>query len=283
MSFQDEIKDWLSDYKANHFKHLKNGIWKYRGKEIPCAHILPKENLYDNLLPEYKCELQDYIESKKVKLHQYFYHLNSSQAMCLNFFYPLIKEEKLQLILEFLNIHNDSVDYNSVCFEKESFIERQKGYRPTSFDFYFKTHTNKEIHFEIKYTEQDYGKAKNDVDHIGKYDLVYQNYCSVIESRYSNCNDFLNYYQLLRNVIHVSDNSYVVFLFPENNKKIKQQAEFAKSTLVKPDFQKNILNCTWESLLEFVDTINLDSPRLVKQMDDFKAKYKINCNSVINV
>lgn len=282
MSYQEEIKAWLGDYKANHFKHLKNGIWKYRGKEIPCAHILPKENLYYNLLLEYQSELKKYIETNKVKLHQYFYHLNSSQAMCLNFFYPLIKEEKLQLILDFLNIH-DTVDYNSVYFEKESLIERQKGYRPTSFDFYFKTLTNKEIHFEIKYTEQDFGRAINDVDHLRKYDLVYQNQCSVINSEYSNCKDFLNYYQLLRNVIHVSDNSYVVFLFPENNKKVKQQAEFAKTILVKPDFQQQVINRTWESLLDFIDTINLNSQRLTKNMDDFKKKYKINCNSAINV
>ena len=281
MSFQEEIKKWLSTYKETNFGQLENGKWKRNN--IAYSHILPEEYWFNNLLPEYKSELKDYIRSKKVKRHPDFHHLNSSQAMCLNFFYPLIKEDKLQLVLDFLTIDNDSVDYDSVRFEKESFIERQKGYRPTSFDFYFKTQTNKEIHFEIKYTEQDFGKAKQDVDHLGKYDIVYQNHCSVIDSRYSNCTDFLNYYQLMRNVIHVADNSYVVFLFPKNNIKIKQQAEFAKTTLVKPDFQKNIINCTWESLLDFADTSNLNSQRLVKQMDDFKEKYKINSNSAFNI
>ncbi len=79
----------------------------------------------------------------------------------------------------------------------------------------------------------------------------------------------------MRNIIHVSDNSYVVFLFPSNNNKIKKQAEFAKSFLVKSELRKNVINLTWEDLLKAIDSNALVSERLEKQMQDFKDKYKI--------
>lgn len=273
MQYQDEIKNWLSEYKTAHFKGLENGIWKRNKKQY--SHILPIDNSLDNLLPNYKSELKDYIRTQKIKLHPDFHHLNSSQAMCLNMFYPLFKEKKLDLIVKALNLDNDSVNYDSVCFEKESMIEKEKGYRPTSFDFYFRTNNGKEIHFEIKYTEQEFGKAKRDKEHFDKYESVYKKQCFAIDSKYCNCDSFLSNYQLMRNIIHVTENSYVVFLFPFSNIKIKQQAEFAKSTLVKSDFQQNVINLTWEYLLGFIDSIALDSEILTKQMIDFKDKYKI--------
>ena len=273
MTYQDEIKDWLSEYKTTHFKGLKNGIWKGNKKQYP--HILPEDNWFDNLLPQYKTELKDYISKQNVKLHPAFHHLNSSQAMCLNMFYPLIQEKKLDLIIKALKLNSDSVDYNSVCFEKESMIEKGKRYRPTSFDFYFMTNNGKEIHFEIKYTEQGFGKAKRDNQHFDKYESIYKKHCSAINPKYCNCDSFLDNYQLMRNVVHVSNNSYVVFIFPANNKKIKQQAEFAKLNLVKSDFQQNIINLTWEDLLGFIDSITLDSKKFTTEMTDFKDKYKI--------
>ena len=79
----------------------------------------------------------------------------------------------------------------------------------------------------------------------------------------------------MRNIIHVSDNSYVVFLFPSNNNKIKKQAKLAESVLVKSELRKNVINLTWEDLLKAIDSNALVSERLEKQMQDFKDKYKI--------
>lgn len=273
MKYQDETKASLSDYKTTHFKGLENGIWKRNKKQYP--HILPVDYWFENLLPNYRTELKDYISAQNVKLHPDFHHLNSSQAMCLNMFYPLFKEKKLDLIVKALKLDNDSVNYDSVCFEKESKIEKEMGHRPTSFDFYFRTNNGKEIHFEIKYTEQEFGKAKRDKEHFDKYESVYKKHCSAIDSKYCNCDSFLSNYQLMRNVIHVTNSSYVVFLFPANNIKINKQAEFAKSNLIKSGFQQNIINLTWEYLLGFIDSITLDSDKLATQITDFKDKYKI--------
>ena len=273
MTYQNEIKKWLSEYKITHFKGLENGICKNNKRKY--SHILPVANQFDNFLPKYKEDLSKYIREKNIKLHSAFHHLNSSQAMCLNMFYPLFKEKKLDLLIKVLKLGSDSVDYDSVCFEKESILDKEKNYRPTNFDFYFRTNDGKEIHFEIKYTEQGFGTPKRDQEHVAKYESVYKKHCSAIDSKYCNCDNFLDKYQLMRNLIHISNNSYVVFIFPENNKNIKQQAEFAKSVLVKSDFQQNVINLTWEHLLGYIDSINLDSDKLTTQMNDFKDKYEI--------
>ena len=80
----------------------------------------------------------------------------------------------------------------------------------------------------------------------------------------------------MRNLINIKDNSYVVFLFPTKNKRINKQAEFAKSNLIKSGFKQNIINLTWEHLLGFIDSINLDSDKLGAHMVDFKEKYRID-------
>jgi len=279
MSFQKEIKTKLGEYKNAEFPELEDGKWRDSDGIYP--HILPNDMWFKNLLKQYNTVLEKYITTKNIKRHRYFYHLNSSQAMCLNMFYPLIEENKLDLILKALNIHDDSVDYNSVCFEKESDIEKEhtieKGIdqRPTCFDYYFKTVNGKEFHFEIKYTESEFAKAELDQSHIDKYEAIYKKHCFAIDSKYCDCDSFLNNYQLMRNLIHVSSNSYVVFIYPENNKKIKQQAEFAKSFFVKPNLQPYVINLTWENLIGYVDSINLCSDKLTTHMTDFKQKYCI--------
>lgn len=279
MTYQEEILKKLGVYKREILKELENGIWKRTNGYYP--HILPFKKWFNNLLPQYKTELRKYITTKNIKKHQYFYHLNSSQAMCLNMFYPLIEEKKLDILFDILKIDGDSVDYNSVCFEKESDIEKvvtiEKGIdnRPTCFDFYFKTNNGIKIHFEIKYTEREFAPTKSDNAHEVKYESIYKNHCSAINSEYCNCESFLKNYQLMRNIINVSNNSYVVFIYPENNKKIKQQAEYAKSFIVKPDMQQHVINLTWEDLLGYIDSINLNSDKLTTQMTDFKQKYCI--------
>ena len=280
MTYQKDIKIKLGIYKRKILKELEDGIWKRTNGFYP--HILPKDKWFNNLLPNYKPEFRTYLsKNKKIKLHQYFHHLNSSQAMCFNMFYPLIEEKKLDLLLDVLNIHGDSIDYNSACFEKESDIEKEPiselgiDKRPTCFDFYFRTKSGKKFHFEIKYTEERFAKAKYDNSHFAKYEAIYKNHCFPINSEYCNCISFLDNYQLLRNLVHISENSYVVFIYPEKNSKIKQQAEDAKSFLVKPEFQQRVINLTWENLLEYLESVNLNSDKLTTQMTDFKQKYCI--------
>jgi len=221
MSYQSDIKKHLSDYKRMVFAGFPNGFWiRSKPPKMLTYAFLPKDE-DENLIKYYQ---NDFLKSHfnvTIKRHMYFHHMNSSQAMCINFFFPLFNELQLDLVLEFLGFHSDRVDYKTVAFEKESHIDKKANYRPTNFDFYFETESGKKFYFEIKYTEQEFGKAPADKDHINKYRSIYSKHLSLIDPMYQNQKEFLDNYQLMRNIIHVDKDSYVIFIYPRDNKRIK--------------------------------------------------------------
>src|SRR5690554_2262105 len=170
MTYQEKIKAHLKVYKNDNFKEIEDGKWKRNKKTY--SHIFPEDKWKLNLLTPYEHELEKYIEEKKIKKHTDFHHLNSSQAMCLNFFYPLIKEKELDIILKIIGFDKDEkVNYNSVCFEKKSKVEKKNR---TCFDFYLETTSEKKLFFEIKYCEQDFGKGKENEGRNKKFENDYK-------------------------------------------------------------------------------------------------------------
>jgi len=277
-TYQEIIKCHLTKYKKINFPLMANGFWKINNKSYP--HILPEENKYDNLLPIYKKKLIDYLDNNNIKLHSDFHHLNSSQAMCFNFFYPLILEKKLELVTDFLELKDKTIKYETVCFEKDG-KDKMKGRRPTNFDFYFETISGKKMYFEIKYTETEFGKAKNDKEHNDKFDNIYSKLLNPLKEEFHLKEVFFNNYQILRNLIHIDENSYVVFIYPQDNLKIKEKAEKVKDEILNKKFHDNFKSVTWEDLFSFVQNkiIDIKPKQLVLQMKEFKEKYKISLST----
>lgn len=249
MKFKDKIYTNLSHYKEQTLNISEMGMYCNNFY----SHILPVDDIKLNILSPYR---QSFFESEfsNIKLHKYFHHLNSSQAMCINFFYPLIMEKKLHLILEYIGFNHENINYKSVQFEKESKLDGANKRRPTNFDFYFETESGKHFYFEIKYTEEGFGVALNDTKHREKYEDVYkQNLSKVIQQEYCDMEIFFKHYQIIRNLIHIDDNSYVIFLYPGKNIKVSQSAQFAKSNIIKPEFSCNLINITWEDIVSHIE------------------------------
>jgi hypothetical protein len=236
-------------------------------------HIFQKNRQENNLLEFYRYDL---IKSELYdiqKLHTYFNHLNSSQAMCFNFFYPLYHERKLELVLNFLGMPNEKVNYTSVCFEKDGIDgDYSNKRRPTSFDFYLKTETENEIFFEIKFTENEFGKAKDDDEHKLKFTEIYSKYLHSLNSNFHSRKMFFENYQICRNLIHISENSYVVFLYPAKNKSICKGAKKAQTEIVIDKYSNHFHSITWEALLEFVMK-EVKEEKLSTQFIEFSKKY----------
>jgi len=94
-----KILEKLVEYKKTQkdLRNLDSGT--YRGKLYD--HILPlADKKYKNKANIIEYYRDDFYKSElsKIKYHKYFHHLNSSQAMCINFFYPLIKKEQLNIV-----------------------------------------------------------------------------------------------------------------------------------------------------------------------------------------
>ena len=255
-SFQSKVKKHLGEYKKDILKTQEDGVFIYRGKEILYEHIIPSGKEHLNIIEKYRNDFFASSFSKNMTFHRYFHHLNSSQAMCINCFYPLIKEQLLELVLKAVGI-NGSINYNSndICFEKESELEKSFE-RKTNFDFYIKLDSEVKLFFEIKYTENGFGKAKLDKEHIDKFNSTYKSILeqnSAIEENFKSEETFLNNYQIMRNLLNINKNSYVIFIYPDENKIVKEEALSAKR-MIKCEWQNHFILFTWEEFIKKIES-----------------------------
>ena len=269
--FRAHVLEHLGKYKTSKLNISNPGY--YREKIYP--HILPKGHESQNILAPYSGHLKTSQYLANIKLHTNFLHLNSSQAMCINFFYPLILSKKLELITSILGIEGN-VDYDSVKFEKESIVE-QNSERKTNFDFYLKTYKGIQIFFEIKYTEDGFGKATNDKGHLDKYNRTYKDALDKsvwIEKPFKDMARFFKHYQIMRNLLAIDDNSYVVFIYPKSNVAISKAAAKAKTSIVTPAGKKHLINKTWDTLVnQLLQTKGLGNGLTQYYDGDFRDKY----------
>lgn len=276
LNFKARVIKHLEGSKTNVLKISEKGLYHHKGKDLPYAHILPKEKADYNLLKKYRSSYIVYRSMKRIVPHKYFHHLNSSQAMCINFFYPLMEKKRLGAILSLLGIPGEPV-YDRTCFDKESELEG-KNTRNTNFDFYMETSEKKKVFFEIKYTEDDFAKNKTDAEHMDKYKRTY---AGLVKKSLALAEDvrneafFLTNYQVMRNLVHIDADSYVVFVYTEGNKVIANSARIAKTEMLKEEWRDHLILLTWEELLNYAGS----HPDLAGFGDyfskDFTEKYLI--------
>ena len=125
-----------------------------------------------------------------------------------------------------------------------------------------------EVFFEIKYTEEGFGKCKNDEKHEEKFKKVYQGLignCDAIKKPVRFDDEFRKYYQLFRNSIRAKDkNKYVVFIYDKNNNYCESQLNEFKEKYISKDYQENVKGITWQDLVKKIDTDHIR---------EFKKKY----------
>jgi len=271
LSFQEKIKNTLGLYRKERLGIEKPGFFRYRGQNLLKEHILPTELKKYNIIQYYRDSFFS-SSSSQIKFHKYFHHLNSSQALCINFFFPLMLDDKLDLILDLLQIPKRTI--TGAHFEKESDLETGAG-RRTNFDFYMQLADNTKIYFEIKYTEAEFGKAKNDDEHKVKYTKTY---CpllknnSFIKPEYYEIEKFLNSYQIMRNLCHINDNSYVVFAFPKENQNIHLQTQSAQKKIVTEKGRDKFRILLLEEAIDEV-LRQVKSSKLQEHYREFQVKY----------
>ena len=227
--FCEVRKEQLNKYKE---KYITTESGYYRGRKY--KHILPANIKMKNLFAE---ETQKNVERYGIELHTYFSHLNSSQAMCINFFDKLIQDDEgkellLQVIKQIITTKvEDGVKIDKCVFEKT--ITKEDGDynldEGTNFDFYIKLTNGIQIFWEIKYTENGFGKTKAEVKpkrgfdtHEEKFNKVYNpELKDTINLKHleNRCDEFLSNYQIYRNIFYVRDENkdFMIFLIPVEN------------------------------------------------------------------
>ena len=192
--FQDKVKAHMEEYNGqnNELVDKKGGAWKGKGS---FAHILRDSQndwMFNLLLPyrEVGSLVQD-IQKGVIKKHMYAHHLNSSQMMCMNFFYPLMIEDRLDIILKAINSKIKwgkpvaLFEFNSPMeVGKAAELNKEKLFgEPTNFDFFITTSNGYRVYFEIKYTEAEFGAPeKKNNSYPQKYYDKFEVYKSLIPS-----------------------------------------------------------------------------------------------------
>lgn len=267
-NFKKEIFSHLETYKKDRLHIPENGVWKANGKSYP--HILRNydilENLihkdyYGNLKKEFVKLYDKRDESGKhtTGIHPYFSHLNSSQALTLNFFVPLICENKLDILQELSLQKIDSCE-----FEK-------KGEDGTQFDFCIVS-GGKIYSFEVKYSEPDFAPAKIKTE---KYNRKWQEIYEPELKKHGisiSQEEFFKEYQLWRNIFYAlkNKNHTTCFVFPKFRIDLDCAVEFAKSKCPK-DVQERIKIIFIDDVVEKMR--KSDSPKLKSHYDEFFEKY----------
>jgi len=262
MKYKNEtVKQHLGLYKIEELAIKGNGIWVNNKKEY--EHIIPEKQKEKNLIEKtYYTNLIDFAFNNKIKLHSGFHHMNSSQALTLNLFVPLIVEHQMVIVLKLLGIHDQ--------IEKSVFEHIEDKSEYTNFDFFIKG-IKENIFFEVKYTEDKFGSTKPDQNHVEKYEQIYKNPLKEI-AEVSEA-EFFKEYQLWRNIIY-STRGVVVFVFPKFRVDLTLEVENAIKKLKNNDRVKILFI---EDILEKV--IETNNHSLIEHFNEFAKKY-LNINGI---
>lgn len=278
--FKQSTQKHLSDWIRNIHPDIEGGVFKSKSGY---SHILPLDTYTDgerkdaiiNAIEKYDV-LTDNVKLNltvfpKKELHTLANHLTSSQILCYNFFRLFIPEElcnsrRMKITRELRDWLQKSfpcipaMSESAIC----EFEYKYKDEEGTSFDFCIHDDITTVL-FEIKYTENGFGKASNDERHINKFTDVYSKLlslqntvCKAVPQK-----EFFSDYQLFRNVLRTSENVYAVVIYPKNNTACRNEYEnFLKSKWLKhPERLKRI---TWEEAF---------SNSVVSEHSDLRRKY----------
>ena len=271
MNFQEQIRIHLGLYKSNVLGVVEKVIYNYKGKEHIYSHILPTNKCKLNIIDTYR---EQFFKSEysKISYHRYFHHLNSSQALCINFFFPFIIESNFKPILELLALKD--LEVSSSVFEYDSDVEVSNS-RKTSFDFFIQLQGTKRVYVEVKYTEQEFGRAKSDHSHKEKF---IKTYLPLLENNIfikDECKTesfFLKHYQIMRNLVHINEESIVVFLYPKANRKIDSQAKLVyENVLTTKGKEKLKLLFLEDAVTRILETVAQE--KINTYFREFKRKY----------
>ena len=265
--FQSRTKLRLAQYKREVLNVHEDGIWLKNRQPYP--HILPAAQRQLNILSAFRDQFWAWFDQQDIRLHSDFHHLNSSQALCFNLFFPLLMPvgEGLPSIVKILGLTGTPIAGARFEFEPD----RVEG---TNFDFTIPLDTGSRIYFEVKYTENGFGSAKADDEHLFKFQNIYQPRTSDrFEASYCTAAGFLKNYQIVRNLWHLdlTAGDTAVFLFPRANGALKRTETTLRACLLEP-YRSHVIVAYIEDLISGLGA-DPKSKSENSALSEFRKKY----------
>lgn len=219
-SYDKTLKAHLDEYRRGRLGGVESGLFFANGVERPYGHILPADLKWLNILEPFRAEVMQYQTSNSLRLHQYFHHLNSSQAFAFNLFIPLFQHapQKLALVLNTPAV---------LALQLEQCADPDER---TQVDVQWRTDSASCVYCEVKLSETEFGAS----DGLGRHQRKLAETYQPVLDRYVSAQlwedkaaRFLQFYQVYRNLWlaarsgHESDE--VRFLLPRANSTLIDQ------------------------------------------------------------
>jgi hypothetical protein len=214
VSYQDKLKKHLVEYKRRHLGISESGVFLSGRGEVKHDHILPLGDADKNVLEEARKATSAFFAAHPNQRHQYFHHLNSSQAFAFNLFFPYFSSgpDVASALLRALGQERVFAKYvpEAVPVPVEE----------SNIDMVWTTEDGAQTFCEVKLSEADFGKAADDIQHKTKLEETYGPILKLhLEPSRLERAAFFDAYQFNRNVWHMvrSDNNRLIFLLPRAN------------------------------------------------------------------
>lgn len=212
--YKERLLQHLGVYRREQLGVIDPGVFRYRGQDMKVEHVLPKEHGWLNIPSETRSVVQAYVARRKLRLHRYFHHLNSSQAFALSLFVPYFEgaAEASTALLAALGQRSTLESWEAEAIPDPA--------EATNLDARWSTSDGVETFCEVKLTEAEFGTASDDAVHRAKLESIYAPRLSgVVDPSLLAPREFFKAYQILRNLWHAagSQTARLVFIYPRQH------------------------------------------------------------------
>lgn len=221
MNYQERLRAHLVKYKFRVLGVLASAAWKgpRTGAVAEQPHILPAEHMRLNVLAPFRERFwEQFDRGEQRPLHRDFAHLNSSQAMCFNLFYPLVADRAwaAAFVQGVLGIKDPP---RTLAFQ---YVEDPE--EGTHFDFFLHLESGAKIYFETKLAELGFGT----IDLLPRErTALLQRYTprlsGLVDAKWLEPDAFFRRYQLLRTLACLAEPKSLLYLVvPRANESLAQ-------------------------------------------------------------
>ena len=216
----DRLQRHLADYKTRVLKVEECGTWGNPPRAYP--HILPFGRRELNIVTPFRETFWRVQPERGWKLHKYFHHLSSSQALAFNVFFLLYPDVPARMLAarQLLGLPK-----NEGCrIDFETVLDPHEG---TNIDALIETDEGTRTIVEVKLTERAFGGAREDERHLAKLADIYRPLLTGrIDSSCLEPSVFFRDYQLYRNLAQIRRDSAdrVLLLIPKARTQLWQHA-----------------------------------------------------------
>ena len=210
----------LVHYKRNALLVQESGVWGAPPR--PYEHILPVERRELNIVGPIREAFWREQHRKAWRLHRYFHHLSSSQALAFNLFFCLYPEVPLRMVATRRVL---GLPASGSCYlDFEVVLDPSEG---TNIDALVVTADGTRTIIENKLTERAFGTAPADDSHLTKLTEIYRpRLAGRVAAGCLEPSVFFRGYQLYRNLAQVRRDSgdRVLLLLPRARTRLWRHA-----------------------------------------------------------